>query len=309
MLATTTSPPTTAPPATTPVAAQVQVALRDTHGSPAFAFAGETIALQGVIRPYVAGQSVVVAVREPGAPVKLRRVQIVQAGSGAGAFHLRVRASRPGTLRLDVSHSASASMAAFSAAPQKLDIVSSNMTEGARGSGVWFLQRRLFVLHYAVPLSGVYEAGTANAVIAYRKMLGLARVTSTDTRVLRSLQRGGGTFKVRFPKDGRHVEANLAKQVLAEIEPGGRVYKIYTTSSGKPSTPTVLGRYQVYLKTPGVNSEGMVDSNYFIRGYAIHGYAEVPTWAASHGCLRVPIEDASAIYGWAQVGTVVDVYY
>jgi lipoprotein-anchoring transpeptidase ErfK/SrfK len=100
----------------------------------------------------------------------------------------------------------------------------------------------------------------------------------------------------------------LSKQVLAEIEPGGRVRTIYTMSSGKPSTPTVLGRFQVYLKTPGINSEGMVDSNYFIRGYAIHGYAEVPTYAASHGCLRVPIPDAAEIYAWVQLGTRVDVY-
>jgi lipoprotein-anchoring transpeptidase ErfK/SrfK len=105
------------------------------------------------------------------------------------------------------------------------------------------------------------------------------------------------------------VEADLAAQVLAEIEPGGHVRRIYTISSGKPSTPTVLGRFRVYLKTPGVNSEGMVDSNYFIRGYAIHGYPEVPTYAASHGCLRVPIPDAPAIYAWVQVGTPVDVYY
>ena len=100
----------------------------------------------------------------------------------------------------------------------------------------------------------------------------------------------------------------MTRQVLAEIEPGGHVRTIYTMSSGKPSTPTVIGRFQVYLKTPGVNSEGMVDSNYFIRGYAIHGYAEVPTYAASHGCLRVPIPDASAIYGWVRTGTRVDVY-
>ncbi len=52
----------------------------------------------------------------------------------------------------------------------------------------------------------------------------------------------------------------------------------------------------------------MVDSNYFIRGYAIHGYAEVPTYAASHGCLRVPIPDAPAIYAWVREGTPVDVY-
>jgi lipoprotein-anchoring transpeptidase ErfK/SrfK len=113
---------------------------------------------------------------------------------------------------------------------------------------------------------------------------------------------------VSYRSDGRHVEADLTKQVLAEIEPGGRVRTIYTMSSGKPSTPTVIGRFRVYSKTPGTNSEGMVDSNYFIRGYAIHGYAEVPTYAASHGCLRVPIPDAAAIYGWVHEGTPVDVY-
>jgi len=53
----------------------------------------------------------------------------------------------------------------------------------------------------------------------------------------------------------------------------------------------------------------MVDSNYFIAGYAIHGYPEVPNYAASHGCLRVPIPNASSIFSWVQVGTPVDVYH
>jgi lipoprotein-anchoring transpeptidase ErfK/SrfK len=53
----------------------------------------------------------------------------------------------------------------------------------------------------------------------------------------------------------------------------------------------------------------MVDSSFFNGGDAIHGYAEVPTYAASHGCLRVWIPDAAAIYGWVTVGTTVDVYY
>jgi lipoprotein-anchoring transpeptidase ErfK/SrfK len=140
-------------------------------------------------------------------------------------------------------------------------------------------------------------------------MLGLARVPLAGVQVFERLKRGAGAFHVRYVGDGRHVEADLTRQVLAEIEPGGHVYAIYTTSSGKPSTPTVLGHYDVYSKTFGENSEGMVDSNYFIRGYAIHGYHEVPTYAASHGCLRVPIPDAAAIYSWVRVGTPVDVYY
>ncbi|HEX3452753.1 MAG TPA: L,D-transpeptidase, partial [Solirubrobacteraceae bacterium] len=119
---------------------------------------------------------------------------------------------------------------------------------------------------------------------------------------------GGGALHVRYPHDGRHVEADLTRQVLAEIEPGGHVHALYTMSSGKPSTPTVIGRFSVYSKTPGTNAKGMVDSNYFIRGYAIHGYAEVPTYAASHGCLRVPIPNAAAIFAWVREGTPVDVY-
>lgn len=296
-------------PAQASVAAQVQLDLAGAHGSPRFAFAGEHLTLNGTVRPFVAGQSVVVAVRDAGSPVRRFSLAIARSASGEGMFRLRVSGSRTGTLSVDVSHSASAGMAAFSAPALRLKVLSAQMSEGARGQGVWFLQRRLASLRYAVPLSGIYEAGTANAVTAYRKVLGLTRLSSTNSGVIAALERGEGTFKVRFPRDGKHVEANLQKQVLAEIEPHGRVYKIYTTSSGKPSTPTVLGRYQVYLKTWGVNSEGMVDSNYFIRGYAIHGYAEVPTWAASHGCLRVPIEDALAIFGWVQVGTIVDVYY
>jgi len=159
-----------------------------------------------------------------------------------------------------------------------------------------------------VPLSGYFDEGTGQALIAYRKMTGLDRVAAAGREVFELLERGAGSFPVHYPRDGRHVEANLTKQVLAEIEPGGHVHAIYTMSSGKPSTPTVIGHFNVYSKTPGVNSEGMVDSNYFIRGYAIHGYPEVPTYAASHGCLRVPIPDAPAIFSWVQMGTGVDVY-
>ena len=93
--------------------------------------------------------------------------------------------------------------------------------------------------------------------------------------------------------DGRHVEGDLTDRCSPRSNRAGTCARMYTMSSGKPSTPTVIGHFRVYSRHPGVNAEGMVDSNYFIRGYAIHGYAEVPTYAASHGCLRVPIPDAA----------------
>jgi hypothetical protein len=178
---------------------------------------------------------------------------------------------------------------------------------GRHGPAVRLLQDELARLRYAVPVSGRFDEATGRAVLAFRKVAGLERIESANAGVFQRLQHGAGHFHVRYTHDGKHVEADLSKQVLAEIE-HGRVRRIYTMSSGKPSTPTVLGRFQVYSKASGTNSEGMVDSNYFIRGYAIHGYAEVPPYAASHGCLRIPIPDAPAVFAWVQVGYPVDVY-
>ena len=132
----------------------------------------------------------------------------------------------------------------------------------------------------------------------------LAHLHRQRRRLHRRCSRAAAPFKVRHPGDGHHVEARLNQQVLALIN-GSKVERIYHTSSGKPSTPTVRGKFHVYMKTPGTNAKGMVDSNYFIRGYAIHGYADVPPYNASHGCLRVPVPNARSIYDWLRIGDVV----
>ncbi|MGC2374089.1 MAG: L,D-transpeptidase family protein [Solirubrobacteraceae bacterium] len=183
-----------------------------------------------------------------------------------------------------------------------------SLSFGAHGPVVRLLQDELARLRYAVPVSGYFDEATGRAVLAFRKVAGLQRVESANAGAFQLLRRGAGRFHVRYPHQGNHVEADLSRQVLVEIERGGHVRRIYTMSSGKPSTPTVIGRFRVYSKEPGTNSHGMVDSSYFIGGYAIHGYAEVPTYAASHGCLRIPVPDASAVYGWVRVGYPVDVY-
>jgi peptidoglycan hydrolase-like protein with peptidoglycan-binding domain len=269
--------------------------------------------VQGIVTPYVAGQTIKVSFYREGRKVEVRSVSVLASRSskgavGAGHFHINFASRDAGLVQARAAHYATPQQGAFSGRSPGVRFVNTNLGAGAQGQSVRLLQSELGVLHYAVPLSGVLDEGTGRALIAFRKMTGLERVPYASRQVFERLERGAGSFQVRYPRDGRHVEADLTKQVLAEIEPGGHVRSIYTMSSGKPSTPTVIGRFQVYSKTPGTNSHGMVDSNYFIRGYAIHGYAEVPTYAASHGCLRVPIPDAAAIYGWVQTGMPVDVY-
>ncbi|MEA2201010.1 MAG: hypothetical protein QOI89_1606 [Solirubrobacteraceae bacterium] len=301
------APASPAPPASA-APGRVQLVLQKVGGRPPFAFVGARIVVRGVVWPYVGGQSVKLSMYREGRKVGVKRVGVAAIGNGAGQFHISFVSGSPGLVQARVAHYATAQQAAFSARSPGVRFVQVNLGPGAQGQSVRLLQSELNVLHYAVPLSGVFDEGTGRTLIAYRKLTGLQRVPYAGRRVFELLARGAGSFHVRYPGDGRHVEADLTRQVLAEIGPGGHVQSVYTMSSGKPSTPTVIGRFRVYMKTLGTNSHGMVDSNYFIRGYAIHGYAEVPTFAASHGCLRVPIPDAAGIYSWVREGTPVDVY-
>jgi hypothetical protein len=290
------------------VSGKMQLVLERAFGKPPFVLVGRKLTVRGLIVPYVAGQKVKVSFYRDGRKVQVRTVSVLPVGSGAGRFRLDYSSASPGLVQARAVHYATPAQAQFTGGSEKVRFTSGNLASGAQGPSVWLLQAELAALHYVVPLNGIFDEATARAVIAYRKLTGLQRVPSTNVGVFEQLQRGAGSFHVHYRGDGRHVEADLTRQVLAEIEPHGHVRAIYMMSSGKPSTPTVVGRFRVYSKTPGVNAEGMVDSNYFIRGYAIHGYAEVPTFAASHGCLRVPIPNAASIFGWVQTGMPVDVY-
>jgi L,D-transpeptidase catalytic domain len=304
------TPPSATPTAAPPVSGRMRLALAGVRNEMPFALTGESIEVRGIVEPYVAGQRVRVSLYSDGRDVAARTLSVVPRGAGSGEFEVRFPGAPAGRVRALAVHAGSPQLQPLAAGSEDITVLASpELAVGARGAAVWLLQRALGALHYAVPQSGYLDEATGDALIAYRKMTGLVPVPEADAAVFRMLKRGAGAFHVRHPQDGRHVEADLSKQVLAEIEPHGRVYNIYPTSSGKPSTPTVTGHFYVYLKTPGLNSESMLDSNYFIRGYAIHGYPEVPTYAASHGCLRVPNLDAPSIYGWVRIGTPVDVYY
>jgi peptidoglycan hydrolase-like protein with peptidoglycan-binding domain len=299
--------PTPAPPAPpAPAAGTLTLAPRDVFGgTKPIALRGHAFSVRGVVRPYVAGEKIVVRVYLGSKKIQVRALTPKPVESGAtGVVTLKIGATKPGKLVIKASHAQTPGLATLHSKTLRVQVLAPSAGPGAKGPVVRLLQAKLAALHFVVPRSGVFDAGTSRAVIAYRKLTGLARVTGASEQVFTALLKGRGVFKVRHPKDGRHVEARLNQQVLALID-GSKVERIYEMSSGKPSTPTVQGRFAVYSKTPGTNAKGMVDSNYFIRGYAIHGYADVPVYNASHGCLRVPVPDAASIYNWLRLGDVV----
>jgi lipoprotein-anchoring transpeptidase ErfK/SrfK len=261
--------------------------------------------VRGEMRPYLAGQTVLVRFFRNGRKIhqQVEQLQPINGGT-AGMFRTPFRAKVAGTVSVQAVHLATPEIDTVRSEKVRVNVLRPAVTNGPI---VRLLQKGLSKLRYSTSRSGIYDDATARSVMAWRKVTGMARNYSASEGVIRGVLKGRGSFKVKYPRDGHHVEADLSRQVLALID-GDKVKRIYHISSGKPSTPTVLGRFHVYRKSPGTNSHGMVHSSYFIGGYAIHGYVDVPTYAASHGCLRVPIPSAWSIYSWVRMGDVVDVY-
>lgn len=269
---------------------------------------GRQLRIDGRIRPYVPGERVQVRIwrgRKLISRVAVRPKPTRTARTAT--FTARIRPGRRGTLKVFAVHERTAEQRRL-VQRASVAVVTPTAASGSRSLFVALLQQRLAAVGYATPRSGVLDDGTSRAILAFRKVNGMARTSELSPLIVDRLMRGLGGFKVRFPQHGRHVEAHLGQQVLALID-RGRVVRAYHTSSGKPSTPTVLGTFRFYWLDPGTNSLGMVHSAYFIRGYAIHGYRSVPTYPASAGCLRVPVPDARAIYDWIRLGDRISVYY
>lgn len=292
-------------PAPAPSPATITLSVKGLdHGA---VLAGTRYTVEGVVRPYVPGQSVDVVISRHGRKVSSTTVQVKEDGS-VGRFSLQRTATGHGTTSAQATHAASSEMAEARSNARRFRVVAAQAKMGSRGLAVRVLQRGLARKGYMVGKRGLYDARTARAVLAFRKVTGMQRTYVASPTVYRKLARGGGTFRVRFPSHGRHIEASLSKQVMALIS-RGKAVRIYPISSGAPATPTIRGSFRVYRKDPGTNAKGMIFSSYFIRGYAIHGYVSVPVYPASHGCLRVPPAEAVSIYNWINYGTPVDVYY
>jgi len=259
--------------------------------------------LQGTVAPYVPGQQVTVRMYRRNRKVKAKQVAI---GPG-GRFTVGLDSGKRGRLTIRASHRATPEQPTIVAKPVHVRAVKPEARAGEKSPLVEVVQRKLAARGYKAPRTRRFDAATARAVLAFRKVTGMRRTTTVDRRVISKLLRGGGRFKARFPGHGRHVEADLSRQILVLLR-GRKVVRILSTSSGSPATPTVKGHFRFYRKEPGTNSLGMVHSSYFIGGYAIHGYASVPPFPASHGCLRIPVPDAAGVFRWVRRGNRIDVY-
>ena len=183
-----------------------------------------------------------------------------------------------------------------------------DLASGAHGIYVSLLERRLVQLHYhLVGVDDVFDDRTADAVMAFRKVQGTARIQTVDAATWRALG-APRTFVPRDRSDGFHIEVDQTRQVLVTVR-DGQAENIIHVSTGKPSTPTRDGSFHVYSKLAGFSPKRLYYPSFFDGERAIHGWTDVPTYAASHGCVRIPYWVTLWMFDQDPIGTPVFIYH
>ena len=122
-------------------------------------------------------------------------------------------------------------------------------------------------------------------------------------------------------QEGKIIVVNIALQRLYAYENGATLFATAVPiTTGKNGFETVLGEFAIYLKEvqhrmtspfPGIYYDDVV--NYWMPFYLGYGLHDAP-WRSvygtqdygavgSHGCVNMPLNEASILYNWAEVGT------
>jgi hypothetical protein len=270
---------------------------------------GKRVHTVGYLRPFVAGQHVRVKLLRNGHVIqklnpKARRVR----GENAGRYRFHSPAlSKPASYRIVAKHLRNDRQRKDIARSDNFHISFPDLDPGDRNSAVRIFNHLLLRQGYYSTHGERYSKRTGLAVMAFRKTNGMKRTFNANPRIFKQLADGRGEFHLKYPGAGKHVEVDISRQVMVLADNRKPQYTIHV-STGAPATPTIRGHFRFYSRQAGYNSSGMYYSVYFRGGYATHGYHSVPTYPASHGCVRNPISQSVFIYNWVRLGMSVYVY-
>ena len=262
-----------------------------------------TATVRGALAPWDAGAPATVTVRRDDTAVLAKTVRL----GSSSKFAFTMPVSQPGTYVVHGVYAPQGALKAVSDSPGVATPLPS-LSSGDTGKTVYLLERRLRQLHDRITnVNTTYDGVTGDAVMAFRKTQGLERTWTVDASVWRAL----ASPIVRHALvggDGFHVEVNQTLQVLYTVSDGA-ITNILHVSTGKPSTPTRDGTFHVHRKVNGYSIGGLYYPSYFDGNRAVHGWTEVPEYAASHGCVRIPYWNATFMYDLMPLGTKVVVYH
>ncbi len=172
------------------------------------------------------------------------------------------------------------------------------------------VQLRLSALGYLArsDMTGSDSYLTEQALLAFQGWEGLDR-TGTLTGQTQVALFTAARPRPASRRPGRHLEISRDRGVLLMVEDGEVVRAVHTSTGSLGRTP--VGEFKVYAKVVYSWSVPfhvwMPWAAYFHGGIATHQSPDVPSYPASHGCVRLPEGEAVRVYDFVDVGTPVSV--
>lgn len=169
------------------------------------------------------------------------------------------------------------------------------------------VQLRLWTLGYLErsDVTGTLDYLTEQALLAFQGWEDLDR-TGTVTGQTQVALLGASRPEPSARRPGRRIEIHRELGVLLMVD-SGEVVRAVHTSTGGGLTP--VGSFRVYVKALLSWSVPfkvwMPYAAYFTGGIATHESPYVPSYPASHGCVRLPEGEAERVYRFVEVGTPV----
>ena len=193
---------------------------------------------------------------------------------------------------------------------KRLFVVVPRARPGGRAApAVRALQRRLSALGYVT--SGQRLASTpapSRAVLAFRKVYGMGRSSFAGPGRVQEARKG------RRPLPGPLPEGGQARRVrLVTAGAGARARRAAGEGPARlvghvVHANRVRPAIRFYSKIPGYNSRACTTRTTSSAATRSTATTPVPTFPASHGCIRIPIPSAVSVYRWIRLGTKIFVY-
>ena len=236
---------------------------------------------------------------------KVYKKQNVRIGKG-GWFKTKFEVNKPGGFKVTAVYNGEDNLATKDNSAA-FETPLPNLSQGSSSIYVKLLEKRLRQLNYRTPQPNMhFNYRTSDPLIAFNKVQGRPRVgyvTATTWKALASPK----IPKPRFSWPKYHIEVDQTKQVLYRVKKG-KVISIMHVSTGAGNA-TRDGTFNFDSKLAGYSSKRLYMPSFFDGARAIHGWPEVPTYNASHGCVRVPMWQAEWIFSKVEIGQLIRIYH
>lgn len=205
---------------------------------------------------------------------------------------------------------------------------------GNRGAAVSALQQKLNVFKYNLTVDGVFGYSTLFAVKDFQTVVGLSADGVVGPSTWRALDNTPAVYPYLYDpaqryqnrvnssncysSTGYYIYVNRDRHVVCILTGSNHnwtIQKIFTCTVGKPSTPTITGKFTVKAKGSYFVTENGLICKYYTQiygDYLFHSILYYPDGSIadsrlgmdlSHGCIRLATANALYIYNNIPYGT------